>query len=198
MVGCEWYWKKAGGVDELGMLEMNCTPNSIPSAYIGTRAQSPLTPGRLAGRVQRRTIHACRRTSRELHEGVWGKSGLLLTLTILCWENQRCKTTVNCTKVCEPKCPGSGLPGLWEGITPRPDLGSQRGLNRSCSPRRDLSNGVSHSRIGHRKRVDSRLLVVGSQTAGLTPGPSFAHNLGCRCPIRQCEGILDIYVSRPF
>jgi len=56
----------------LGMLEMNGTPSSIPSAYIGTRAQSPLTPGRLAGRVWRRTIHACRRSSRELHEGVWG------------------------------------------------------------------------------------------------------------------------------
>ncbi len=97
-----------------------------------------------------------------------------------------------------PKCPGSRLPGLWEGITPRPDLGSRRGLNRNCSPRRDLSNGVSHSRIGHRERVDSRLLVVGSQIVSLTPGPSFAHNLGCRCPNRQCEGILDIYVSRPF
>jgi hypothetical protein len=40
--------------------------------------------------------------------------------------------------------------------------------------------------------------VVGSQTASLTPGPSFAHNLGCRCPNCQCEGIFDIYVSRPF
>jgi hypothetical protein len=97
-----------------------------------------------------------------------------------------------------PKCPGSRLPRLWEGITPLPDLGSRRGLNRSCSPRRYLSNGVSHSRIGHRELVDSRLLVVGSQTASLTPGPSFAHNLGCRCPNRQCEGIFDIYVSRPF
>jgi hypothetical protein len=97
-----------------------------------------------------------------------------------------------------PKCLGSGLSGLWEGITPRRDLGSRRGLNRSCSPRRDLSNGVSHSRIGHQERVDSRLLVVGSQIASLTPGPSFAHNLGCRCPNRKCEGIFDIYVSRPF
>jgi hypothetical protein len=91
-----------------------------------------------------------------------------------------------------PKCLGSGLPGLWEGITPHPDLGSRRGLNRSCSPRRDLSNGVSHSQIGHRERVDSRLLVVGSQTASLTPGPSFAHNLCCRCSNRECEVIFDI------
>jgi hypothetical protein len=54
------------------MLEMNGTPSSIPSAYIGTRAQSPLTPGPLAGRVWRRTIHACRLTSRQLDEGVCG------------------------------------------------------------------------------------------------------------------------------
>jgi hypothetical protein len=57
---------------------------------------------------------------------------------------------------------------------------------------------MSHAQIGRREEVDSRLLVVGSQTASLTPGPSFAHNLGCRCPNRQCEGIFDIYVSRPF
>ncbi len=82
---------------------------------------------------------------------------------------------------CPEIVPG-GVPGLWEVIAPRPDLGSQRDLNRSYSPRRDLSNAVSHSRFGHRERVDSRLLVVGSQTASLTPGPSFVHNLGCRCP----------------
>jgi hypothetical protein len=97
-----------------------------------------------------------------------------------------------------PKCPGFGLPGLWTVIAPRLDLWSGRGLNQSCSPRRDISNGVSHSSIGHHGRVDSRLLVVGSQTANLTPGPSFDHNLGCKCPNRQCEGILDIYTSRPF
>ena len=57
---------------------------------------------------------------------------------------------------------------------------------------------MSHSRIGHREEVYSRLLVVGSQIASLTPGPSYAHNLGCRCPNDQCEAIFDIYVSRPF
>jgi hypothetical protein len=40
--------------------------------------------------------------------------------------------------------------------------------------------------------------VVGSQTASLTPNPSFAHNLGCKCPNGSCEAILDIYTSRPF
>ncbi len=57
---------------------------------------------------------------------------------------------------------------------------------------------MSHSWIRPREEVDSQLLVVGSQTGSLTPGPSFAHNLGCKCPNCQCEGIFDIYVSRPF
>jgi hypothetical protein len=57
---------------------------------------------------------------------------------------------------------------------------------------------MSHAQIGCREGIDSRLLVVGSQIASLTPGPSFAHNLGCRCPNCQCEGIFDIYVLRPF
>ncbi|CAK9253730.1 unnamed protein product [Sphagnum jensenii] len=98
---------------------------------------------------------------------------------------------------CPEIVPG-GVPGLWELITPDCELRSRRGLKQSCSPRRDLSNAVSHSRFGHRERVDSRLLVVGSQTASLTPGPSFAHNLGDRCPNGRCEAIFDIYASRPF
>ncbi len=57
---------------------------------------------------------------------------------------------------------------------------------------------MSHAQNGCREGIDSWLLVVGSQTASLTPGPSFAHNLGCRCPNCQCEGIFDIYVPRPF
>jgi hypothetical protein len=71
---------------------------------------------------------------------------------------------------------------LWTAITPDYRVWSKRGLNQSCSPRRDLFNAMSHSQIGCREKVDSRLLVVGSQTANLTPGPSFAHNLGYRYP----------------
>jgi hypothetical protein len=97
-----------------------------------------------------------------------------------------------------PECVLIGLLGLWTAITPRPDLGSGRGLNQSCRPRRDLFNDLSHSPSACRERVDSRLLVVGSQTASLTPGLSFAHNLGCKCPNDQCEAILDICASRPF
>ncbi len=83
----------------------------------------------------------------------------------------------------------------WESRN-RPDcrVRLQRGLKQGCSPRRELSNAVLHSQIGCREEVDSRLLVVGSQIASLTPGPSFAHNLRFRCPNEQREPILDIYV----
>ncbi len=98
---------------------------------------------------------------------------------------------------CPEIVPGRVL-GLWELITPDCGVWSRQGLNQTCSPRRDLSNDVSHFRFGGREEVDSRLLVVGSQTASLTPGPSFAHNLGYRCPNGQCEAIFYIYASRPF
>jgi hypothetical protein len=97
-----------------------------------------------------------------------------------------------------PKLSQFGLSGLWAFITSRPELESGRGLNQSCSSRRELSNAMSQSCCTRREKVDSRLLVVGSQTASLTPGPSFAHNLSCRCPNGSCEAILDIYTSRPF
>jgi len=98
-------------------------------------------------------------------------------------------------------CPETVLvavPGLWELITPECRVWSSRGLNQSYSPCRDLSNAVSQSQFGGRKELYSRLLVVGSQTASLTPGPSFAYNLGYICPNGQCEAIFDIYASRPF
>jgi hypothetical protein len=91
-----------------------------------------------------------------------------------------------------PKTVPVGVPGLWELITPDFRVRSRRGLNQSCSPRRDIFNAVLHSRIGCREEVDSWLLVIGSQIVSLTPGPSFAHNLGCRCWNDQCEAIFDI------
>ncbi len=97
-----------------------------------------------------------------------------------------------------PETVSVGVPRLWELITPDCKVWSQRGLNQTCSPRRDLSNEVSQSQFGGREEVDSRLLIVGSQIASLTPGLSFAHNLGYRCPNGQCEAIFDIYASRPF
>jgi hypothetical protein len=89
-------------------------------------------------------------------------------------------------------------PRLWTLITPRPKLGSGQSLNQSCSSCRELSKGVFHFTWTHRNRVDSRLLVVGSQTSSLTLGPSFDHNLFCICSNGSCESILDIYTSRPF
>jgi len=79
---------------------------------------------------------------------------------------------------------------LWSPIATR--------SNQSYSPHRDLFNAMLHSPRRRRERVDSRLLVIGSQTGSLTPDLSFAHNLGCRCLNGQCEAIFDIYVSRPF
>jgi hypothetical protein len=95
-------------------------------------------------------------------------------------------------KVESRNCPGFGLPGLWDIIASHPNLRSRRGLNQTCSPLWELSNAVLHSPSARWERVDSRLLMVGSQTL------SFAHNLGCRCPNDQCEAISDIYTSRPF
>ncbi len=57
---------------------------------------------------------------------------------------------------------------------------------------------MSHFTCTHRNRVDSRLLVVVSQTTSLTSGPSFHHNLCYKCPNGPCKAILDIYTSRPF
>jgi len=91
-----------------------------------------------------------------------------------------------------------GVPGLWELVTPDCQIWSRQGLNQSYNPCRDLSNAMSQFQFGHREEIDSRLLVVENQTTSLTPGPSFAHNLGCRCPNDQCEAIFDIYASRPF
>jgi len=57
---------------------------------------------------------------------------------------------------------------------------------------------VLHFTCTHRNQVDSRLLVVGSQTANLTSGLFFDHNLCYKCPNGSCKAILDIYTSRPF
>jgi hypothetical protein len=97
-----------------------------------------------------------------------------------------------------PKMSRFGLPGLWELITLGSDFGLGWGLKQTCFSPQDLSNDVSHSICAHRGRVDSRLFVVGSQTASLTPDPSFNHNLCCRCPNGSCEAIFDICTSRPF
>ncbi len=97
-----------------------------------------------------------------------------------------------------PKLSRVRVRGLWTVIAPRLELELGRALNQSCSSYQELSNTVSHSLMRRQEEVDSRLLVVESQTSSLTLGPSFAHNLGYRCPNGQCEPILDICTSRAF
>jgi len=72
------------------------------------------------------------------------------------------------------------------------------GLKQTCSSPWELSNNVSHFTCTPRGRVDSWLLVVGSQIANLIPDPSFCHNLCCRCPNGSCEAIFEIYTSIAF
>jgi len=91
-----------------------------------------------------------------------------------------------------------GVSRLWALVTPDYRVWSQRGLNQSCSPCQDLSNAMSHSLFKGWEEVDSRLLVVESQTASLTPGPSFVHNLGCKCPNDQCEAIFEYLIFETF
>jgi hypothetical protein len=97
-----------------------------------------------------------------------------------------------------PKLSKLGLPRLWGPITSHANLKLRWGLKKSCSPRRELFNVMSHATCMQQNRVDSWLLVVGSQTANLTPDPSFDHNLCFRCLNGWCKPILDIYVFIAF
>jgi len=97
-----------------------------------------------------------------------------------------------------PKLSRLKLPGIWELITPGSDLGLGWGLKQTCNSPQELSNNVLHSICTPRDWVDTRLFVVGSQIASLTLGPSFDHNLCCRCLNGSCKAIFDIYISRPF
>jgi hypothetical protein len=78
----------------------------------------------------------------------------------------------------------------------RPPIGMR--WSKIVASSRELSNGVSQSTCTHRGQVDSRLLMVGSQIANLIPGPSFRHNLWCKCPNGPCEAIFDIYTLIAF
>jgi hypothetical protein len=93
-----------------------------------------------------------------------------------------------------PKLPKLRLLRLWAPITLRVNLWLRWGLKKSCSPRWELSNNMSHATFTQRNRVDSWLLGVGNQIANLTPD----HNLCFKYPNGSCEPILDIYVSIVF
>jgi hypothetical protein len=91
------------------------------------------------------------------------------------------------------KLPKLGLPQLWGPITSHANLGLRWGLKQSYSSHQDFFNGMYHATFTQVNRVDSRLLVIGNQTANLTPGLFFNHNLCLKCPNGSCEPILDIY-----
>jgi hypothetical protein len=97
-----------------------------------------------------------------------------------------------------PKLQQLGLLWLWRRITSCANLRLRRDLKQSCSPRQELFNGMWHVAWTEGNLVDSWLLVVGSQTANLTPGLSFGHNLCYKCPNEQCKPILGIYTSITF
>jgi len=88
-----------------------------------------------------------------------------------------------------PKLSRVGVSGLLTATAPHPELKSGRALNQSCSSRPELSNAMLHSLRRRREEVDSRLLVVGSQTGSLTPGPSL--------PI-TCAADVQMGNARPF
>jgi len=93
------------------------------------------------------------------------------------------------------KFPKLRLSWIWGHITLCADLRLRWGLDQSCSPHQELSNGMSHATCTEGNRVDSWFLVVGSQIANLTPDLSFAHNLCFKCPNESCKPISYIYVS---
>ncbi len=76
------------------------------------------------------------------------------------------------SRVGVPKSRHQGLSGLWGRITSSADLRWRCGLKQSCSPCRELSNDMWHVAWSQVNLVDSRVLMVGSQIANLTPGLS--------------------------
>jgi hypothetical protein len=97
-----------------------------------------------------------------------------------------------------PGVPKLELLQLWGPIILSSDLRLKWGLKQSCSPRLELSNGMWHATCTQGNQGISQLLVVRSQTANLTPNPSFGHNLCFRCPNGWCKPISDIYVPKDF
>jgi hypothetical protein len=96
------------------------------------------------------------------------------------------------------KFPKLGLLQFWGPVTLCADLWLRWGLKQSCIAHWELSNGLLHATCTQESRVDSRLLVVGSQIGNLTPDLSFGHNLCLKYLNESCEPILDIYISTAF
>ncbi len=131
----------------------------------------------------------------------WGKPPLSPYSILCAWPRSQHPNVIlsRDSQVGVPKFLELGFSRLWRPITLCANLFRLRsGLKRSCSPCRELSNGMWHATYTQGNRGDSRLLVVGSQTANLTPRLSFAHNLRFKYPNGLCEPILGIYVPRSF
>jgi hypothetical protein len=107
---------------------------------------------------------------------------------ILSWDSQ-----VGISKFPQPR-----LPQLWGRITSRVDFRLWWSLKQSCSPHRELSNGMFHTAYMRGPCINSWLLMVRSQIVNSTPNLSFDHILYFRCLHESCEPILDIYVSITF
>ncbi len=97
-----------------------------------------------------------------------------------------------------PKLSQFRLPGLHEVIIFCSDVRLGQGLKKTYSSPWGLFNSVLQSSYTHRGRVNSWLLVVGSQIVNLTLGPSFAHNLCCGCPNGLYKLIFNIYIFIDF
>jgi len=97
-----------------------------------------------------------------------------------------------------PKLPRLGLLQFWGTITLRANLRWRWGLKQSCISRQELSNAILHATCTQGNRVNSWLLVLGSQIVNLTLDLSFGHNLCFRCSNGRCKPILDIYILRAF
>ncbi len=95
-----------------------------------------------------------------------------------------------------PKFPNLGLPQFWGPIIFSSNLWLIWGLKQNYVPCQELSNDIWHATCMQGNRGDSRLLMVKSQTANLTPGPSFDYNLCFKCPNGSCEPISVIYIPR--
>jgi hypothetical protein len=148
-----------------------------------------------------RTSHGQTRTH-ETHHGLdLGGSHHLPPYSILCASPRGPHpngTLSRDSQVGVLKFPNLRLSQLWGPITFSTDLWSIWSMKQSCSPCWELSNGMWQDTCTQGNRVNSRLLVVGSQIVNLTPNLSFDHNLCFRCPNGTCEPILEIDVLKDF
>jgi hypothetical protein len=89
------------------------------------------------------------------------------------------------------------------GVSKFQQLGLSRlwlrwGRKQSCSPCRELFNGMLHTTCTQGNHGDSWFLVVQSQIANLTLNLAFGYNLCFKYPNGSHEPISEIYISRSF